>query len=181
MSSDDAIVQGVSSVKHLGRAQGRLFPRTNGVALMPGCMRVVRPRKRKTNFFLALAMISAKGRGTTVRQSVNRLSSPLVSFPVLALLGGWLPLLAQQPATPTSVPLEGTLETLFEKASGPCDLISKMDYSNFRVLLNYDAGEAAKPRLVVFGNHEIELPAGDQRRVEVAYEHALGQGARVRV
>ena len=148
---------------------------------MPGCMRVVRPRKRKTNFFLALAMISAKGRGTTVRQSVNRLSSPLVSFPVLALLGGWLPLLAQQPATPTSVPLEGTLETLFEKASGPCDLISKMDYSNFRVLLNYDAGEAAKPRLVVFGNHEIELPAGDQRRVEVAYEHALGQGARVRV
>ena len=126
-------------------------------------------------------MISAKGRGTTVRQSVNRLSSPLVSFPVLALLGGWLPLLAQQPATPTSVPLEGTLETLFEKASGPCDLISKMDYSNFRVLLNYDAGEAAKPRLVVFGNHEIELPAGDQRRVEVAYEHALGQGARVRV
>ena len=148
---------------------------------MPGCMRVVRPRKRKTNFFLALAMISAKGRGTTVRQSVNRLSSPLVPFPVLALLGGWLPLLAQQPATPTSVPLEGTLETLFEKASGPCDLISKMDYSNFRVLLNYDAGEAAKPRLVVFGNHEIELPAGDQRRVEVAYEHALGQGARVRV
>lgn len=126
-------------------------------------------------------MISAKGRGTTVRQSVNRLSSPLVSFPVLALLGGWLPLLAQQPATPTSVPLEGTLETLFEKASGPCDLISEMDYSNFRVLLNYDAGEAAKPRLVVFGNHEIELPAGDQRRVEVAYEHALGQGARVRV
>ena len=95
--------------------------------------------------------------------------------------------MAQQPATPTSVPLEKTLEPLFQEVSdgdlqdGPFDLTSKKDYSNFRVLLDYDAGEGAKPKLVVSGDHAIELPAGDQRRVEVAYEHALGQAARVRV
>ena len=105
--------------------------------------------------------------GNITPSIVNRLL-PLVLFlpPCIVLLAE--PLLAQAPSTPTSIPLGKTLESLFPETAGPCALESKRDYSNFRVVLNYDAAEASKGRLIVFGDHAVDLPAGGQRRVEVA-------------
>lgn len=118
--------------------------------------------------------------GNITPSIVNRLLPLFLFLPsCLILLAG--PLRAQAPSAPTSIPLENTLEILFPETTGPCALESKRDYSNFRVLLNYDAAEASGGRLVVFGDHAVDLPAGAQRRVEVAYEHAIGQAARVRV
>lgn len=90
-------------------------------------------------------------------------------------------LVAQVPTVPTSVSVEKTLHPLFGEAAGPCDLESKEAYSNFRVLLNYNASEASKPKLIVGSDHAIALPVGDNRRVEVAYEHVAGESARVRM
>lgn len=111
---------------------------------------------------------------------MNRFLSPLLPISLLALAQSTL-LPAQVPSAPTSLPLAKTLETLFPETAGPCALESEKDYSNFRVLLNYDAAESSKAQLVVFGDHAVDLPAGAQRRVEIAYEHAIGQAARVRV
>ena len=111
---------------------------------------------------------------------MNRSQSPLlpIFLPTLALSAA---LWAQVPSAPTSLPLEKTLETLFPETTGPCTLESGKDYSNFRVLLDYDATGSSRAQLIVFGDHVVDLPAGGQRRVEVAYEHAIGQAARVRV
>ena len=118
--------------------------------------------------------------GNTIPSIVNRLLTLFLSLPpCTVLLAGSLP--AQAPSAPTSIPLGKTLESLFPETTGPCSLESKRDYSNFRVLLNYDAAEASGGRLIVFGDHAVDLPVGGQRRVEVAYEHVIGQAARVRV
>ena len=111
---------------------------------------------------------------------MNHSQSPLlpISLSTLALSAA---LWAQVPSAPTSLPLEKTLETLFPETTGPCTLESGKDYSNFRVLLDYDAPKSSKARLLVFGDHAVDLPAGGQRRVEVVCEHAIGQSARVRV
>lgn len=90
-------------------------------------------------------------------------------------------LCAQLPTAPTSVPVEKTLETLFPAGAGPFELESKRDFANFRVLLSYDAKESSKAALTVYGDHGIALPAGDNRKVEIAYEHSAGSPAVVRV
>ena len=110
---------------------------------------------------------------------MNRFLSPLLPISLLALAQSTL-LPAQVPSAPTSLPLAKTLETLFPETAGPCALESEKDYSNFRVLLNYDAAESSKAQLVVFGDHAVDLPSGAQRRVEIAYEHAIGQAAPLR-
>ena len=91
------------------------------------------------------------------------------------------PLWAQVPTAPTSTPLEKTLHPLFPKTAGPCEVESKEAYSNFRILLRYDAGEGSQPKVTVHGDHEVVLPAGDSRTVEIAYEHAQANPARVRI
>ncbi|MDG2487100.1 MAG: c-type cytochrome, partial [Roseibacillus sp.] len=87
----------------------------------------------------------------------------------------------QVPSPATSFPLGETLEKIFEVTEGPCELESERQYSNFRLLLNYDAAESSGAKVVVFGNHVVNLPAGEGRRVELAYEHAIGRAARVRI
>ena len=87
----------------------------------------------------------------------------------------------QAPSPATSFPLGETLEKIFEVTEGPCELESERQYSNFRLLLNYDAAESSGAKVVVFGNHVVNLPAGEGRRVELAYEHAIGRAARVRI
>ncbi len=110
---------------------------------------------------------------------MNRSQSSLLPIFLLALALSAV-LRAQIPSAPTSLPLAKTLEILFPETTGPCTLESGKDYSNFRVLLDYDATESSEAQLIVFGDHVVNLPAGEQRRVEVAYEHAIGQAARVR-
>ena len=90
-------------------------------------------------------------------------------------------LCAQAPSAPTSTPLEQTLQPLFPKIAGPCAIQSEERYSNFRLLLDYDATEGAKARIMVHGDHVVELPAGNDRQVEIAYEHVASKAARVRV
>ena len=105
------------------------------------------------------------------------------SLPILALsLVAVGTALAQVQSSPTSVPLDKTWETLFPGGqSGPCSLESKEAYSNFRVLLSYDAAEASKATVAVHGDHKVELPPGENRKVEIAYEHVSGHPARLRV
>ncbi len=89
---------------------------------------------------------------------------------------------AQVPTVPTSIPLEKTLHPLFAKTTGPCALESKEAYSNFRILLSYDAEESSHAKVAVHGgDHEVALPPGAHRKVEIAYEHLAGTAARVRV
>ncbi|MDA0767272.1 MAG: c-type cytochrome [Verrucomicrobia bacterium] len=90
-------------------------------------------------------------------------------------------LFGQEAVGPTSVALEETLRPVFGAAKGPCAVETEEAYSNFRIVLGYDAAESAGAKLVLAGEHEIELPAGENRLVEVAYEHVGTGPARVRV
>ncbi|MBM50052.1 MAG: hypothetical protein CMP27_09470 [Roseibacillus sp.] len=111
---------------------------------------------------------------------MNRLPKYPVALLLVALLQTGS-LSGQAPSPPTSFPLENTLENLFPVTEGPCDLESARSFSNFRALLDYDADESAEAKVVVFGNHVVDLPGGEGRQVELAYEHAIGRAARVRV
>ena len=96
--------------------------------------------------------------GNITPSIVNRLLPLFLFLPsCLILLAG--PLRAQAPSAPTSIPLENTLEILFPETTGPCALESKRDYSNFRVLLNYDAAEASGGRFHRWGLPDVHLLA----------------------
>ena len=98
---------------------------------------------------------------------MNRLPKYPVALLLVALLQTGS-LSGQAPSPPTSFPLENTLENLFPVTEGPCDLESARSFSNFRALLDYDADESAEAKVVVFGNHVVDLPGGEGRQVELA-------------
>ncbi|MEM1083091.1 MAG: DUF6797 domain-containing protein [Verrucomicrobiota bacterium] len=56
-----------------------------------------------------------------------------------------------------------------------------MRVCNARVILEYDADASSRPTVTLFGNHEIALPVGNARRVELAVEHLEGRPAHLRV
>ena len=90
-------------------------------------------------------------------------------------------LLAQVTVKPTSIPVEATLHTLFPKTSGPCDLTPTKEYSNFRLSLHYSATAASKPRILLLDKYPLGLPPGNNRKVEIAFEHLGSSPARIRI
>lgn len=86
---------------------------------------------------------------------------------------------AQQDAPRTSVPLEETLTPVFKEGALTDPISTAEAYSNFRLRLGYDADEPAK--VILRGEHSVELPAGKGRNAEIAYEHCEGKPAHVRV
>ena len=101
----------------------------------------------------------------------------VIAIQMALVAGGW----AQETVAPTSVPLEETLQPIFKRLKGPCEVKTAEAYSNFRVVLDYDATESAGAKLVFGGEHAVSLPPGEDRRVEVAYEHFGATSARVRI
>ncbi|MGB1131326.1 MAG: LamG-like jellyroll fold domain-containing protein, partial [Haloferula sp.] len=85
---------------------------------------------------------------------------------------------AQEVAPPTSVPLSSTLIPVFEEV-GSEPVSTKEGYSNFRMVLDYDATEEANLNLI--GDESVALPAGKGRKVELAYEHLGGSAPHLRV
>lgn len=85
---------------------------------------------------------------------------------------------AQEVAPPTSVPLSSTLIPVFEEV-GSESVSTKEGYSNFRMVLDYDATEEASLNLI--GDESVALPAGKGRKVELAYEHLGGSAPHLRV
>lgn len=88
---------------------------------------------------------------------------------------------AQIPTEPTSVPLEATLQAVFQPTLGPCNLTSTMGYSNFRLSLNYEATADCQARVLLLGKHAVTLPTGRHRRIEIAFEHLGTAPARIRL
>ena len=86
---------------------------------------------------------------------------------------------AQEALPPTSIPVEKTFTPVFKVGEVTGSLSTAEAYSNFRMVLEYDAKEAA--RLVLRDDQAVELPAGKGRKVEIAYEHSEGKPAHVRV
>lgn len=86
---------------------------------------------------------------------------------------------AQEVAPPTSIPLSKTQTPIFREGSIPAgNLEAAAEYSNFRLVTEYDAERAAY--VLLRKGTEVELPAGKKRKVEIIYEHTGSKPARVR-
>lgn len=85
----------------------------------------------------------------------------LAAFTLLASLS-----LIAQVAPPTSTPIEKTKTSLL--ATNPNELASVVSQTNFRLFLNYTA---PKNFLVQFGDHPIEIPAGENATADFTFEH----------
>ena len=85
----------------------------------------------------------------------------------------------EQVAPPTSTPLDQTFTPLFSEGRIEGPVTAESAISNFRLLLSYDAGAPA--RLVLTDEEFVELPAGKDRQVELAYEHPAGGTPQLRV
>ncbi len=83
-----------------------------------------------------------------------------------------------QDAAPTSVELSKTF-TPIKEGKIEKTMEASAEYANFRFLAEYDAKQAAY--LILRKGVEIELPAGNKRKIEVAYEHSGAKPARFRV
>jgi mono/diheme cytochrome c family protein len=84
-----------------------------------------------------------------------------------------------QDAAPTSVELAKTLIPIFKEGKIEQTIEASAEYRNFRFMAEYDAKQAAY--LILRKGYEVELPAGNKRKIEVAYEHSSGKTARYRV
>jgi hypothetical protein len=72
-----------------------------------------------------------------------------------------------------------TLTPVFGAGPVSKPLVSAEAYSNFRMVLEYDA--AVPSRVALGKDASVELPAGSGRRVELAYEHIPSSAPHVRV
>ena len=88
---------------------------------------------------------------------------------------------AQAPAPSTSTPIESTRSPLFKATSGPCDITTTKGYSNFRLSLNYSATTTSKPKIILHDGYALDLPKGENRQIEIAYEHLGTLPARIRI
>ncbi len=86
---------------------------------------------------------------------------------------------AEEVPAPTSVAVSDTLRPVFKVGPVAEPLTTEKGFSNFRLLLDYDA--AASARLTLKEDAAVELPKGSARRVEVAYEHVAGKPPRLRL
>lgn len=108
------------------------------------------------------------------------MKSPLIAHAAtVAILGLGMPTGHAQDAAPTSVELSKTFTPIFKEGKIEQTIEASAEYANFRFLAEYDAKQAAY--LVLRKGVEIELPAGNNRKIEVAYEHSTGKPARFRV
>lgn len=89
-----------------------------------------------------------------------------------------LPAAAQEAVPPTAVPLEKTFTPVFREGEVTGSLPSTGAYSNFRMILDYDAEEAG---WILLGDCIGELKAGKGRKLEIAYEHCEGKPTHVRL
>lgn len=98
---------------------------------------------------------------------------------ITALLGlGILNSYAQE-AVPTSVELAKTFTPIFKEGKIEQTMDADKEHANFRFIAEYDAKQAAY--LILRKGTEVELPAGKNRKIEVAYEHSGNLPARFRV
>ena len=86
---------------------------------------------------------------------------------------------AADEVSPTSVVVSKTLTPVFGAGPVSKPLVSAEAYSNFRMVLEYDA--AVPSRVALGKDASVELPAGSGRRVELAYEHIPSSAPHVRV
>jgi hypothetical protein len=98
---------------------------------------------------------------------------------ILSILIPAVPAVAQQDIPRTSVPLEKTLTSVFKSGEVTDSVSTAEAYSNFRLILEYDAEQPA--RVVLRDDKSVELPAGQGLKVEIAYEHCSGKPAHARV
>jgi len=85
---------------------------------------------------------------------------------------------AQERAPPTSIPLDQTTTPVFGTGALSGKIATADAYSNFRLVMEYDAEEAGW--LELREGHGLELPAGKNRTVEIAYEHTGSAAAHLR-
>ena len=91
-------------------------------------------------------------------------------FTAFALLA--LPSLTAQVAPPTSVPVNKTKTSLLSKQ---VDQLAQHDsQANFRLFLNYSA---KSDFIVNFGDHPIEVPAGEKVTADFTFEHLPNSSA----
>ena len=108
---------------------------------------------------------------------MNRYPKPIAGLFLSSLLSV-VPVAAQEPAPPNSVPLEQTVTPVFGTGEISGKLRTEKAFSNFRLILEYDAKEASW--LDLRDGHGLELPAGKARTVEIAYEHSGSAPAHLR-
>jgi hypothetical protein len=106
-------------------------------------------------------------------------SSLIAHARIMAILGIGMLNSHAQDAAPTSVELSKTFSPIFKEGKIEQTIEASAEYANFRFLAEYDAKQAAY--LILRKGVEIELPAGKNRKIEVAYEHSIGKPARFRV
>jgi mono/diheme cytochrome c family protein len=111
---------------------------------------------------------------------LNRSSLMFRSLLVMFLSSAALAM-AQQPLPATSLPIGESITPVFVGAQGPCDAVTGEAYSNYRLVLDYDAAEGADAKIVLLGQHEVALPTGKGRKIEIACEHLKTRSARIRV
>jgi len=108
------------------------------------------------------------------------MKSPLISnFRTIALLGFGILSSNAQDAVQTSVELAKTFTPIFKQGKIERTMDAGKEYANFRFIAEYDAKQAAY--LILRKGAEVELPAGQKRKVEVIYEHSGNLPARYRV
>ncbi len=91
-------------------------------------------------------------------------------FTALALLT--LPSLTAQVLPPTSVPVNKTKTSLLTKQA---DQLAQHDLqANFRLFLNYSA---KSDFIVKFGDHPVEVPAGEKVTADFTFEHLPNSSA----
>ncbi|MFN5578234.1 MAG: LamG-like jellyroll fold domain-containing protein, partial [Akkermansiaceae bacterium] len=106
-------------------------------------------------------------------------SSFIAHARIMAILGLGILNSHAQDAAPTSVELSKTFTPIFKEGKIEQTIEASAEYANFRFVAEYDAKQAAY--LILRKGVEIELPAGKNRKIEVAYEHSTGKPARFRV
>jgi len=106
-------------------------------------------------------------------------SSLFAQAAILAIFGLGMPAGHAQDVAPTAVELSKTFTPIFKEGKIEQTMEASAEYANFRFLAEYDAKQAAY--LILRKGVEIELPAGNNRKIEVAYEHSTGKPARFRV
>ena len=97
----------------------------------------------------------------------------------VALLGFGILTSYAQDVAPTSVELSKTFVPIFKEGKIEQTIDASAEYANFRFIAEYDAKQAAY--LILRKGTEVELPAGKNRKIEVAYEQSGNLPARFRV
>jgi hypothetical protein len=106
-------------------------------------------------------------------------SSFIAHARTVALLGFGILTSYAQDVAPNSVELAKTFTPIFKEGKIEQTMDADKEHANFRFIAEYDAKQAAY--LILRKGTEVELPAGKNRKIEVAYEHFGNLPARFRV